>query len=128
MTTENTRRILRQTPLKNEAGRPCAGTQRPALDRQPSNERMKIMATHTSASMREEAPHATETIQITISDALRRRAQSIIYDSSIDPQWCSIVRYALETNDPWLAKLVRRAEAGETIVDSDGYLNTTLMS
>ena len=29
-----------------------------------------------------------------------------------------IIRYALETNDPWLAKLVRRAEAGEDIVNS----------
>ena len=83
------------------------------------------MATDTSASMRAEAPHATETIQITISDALRRRAQSIIYDSSIDPQWCSIVRYALETNDPWLADLVRRADEGETVVDSAGHLKTS---
>jgi hypothetical protein len=85
---------------------------------------MKIMATDTSASMREEAPHATETIQITISDALRRRAQSIIYDSLIDPQWRSIIRYALETNDPWLADLVHRVDAGETIIDTIDFSQT----
>ena len=62
----------------------------------------------------EETPHATET---TISDALRRRAQSVINDIWIDPQWRSIIRYALETNDPCLADLVRRADAGETIID-----------
>jgi len=76
------------------------------------------MATHTSATVREETPHATETIQITISDALKRRAQSVINDRSIDPQWRAIIRYALETNDPWLADLVRRADAGETIIDT----------
>jgi uncharacterized protein YgfB (UPF0149 family) len=30
----------------------------------------------------------------------------------------AIIRYALEINDPWLAKLVRRAETGETVVDT----------
>lgn len=39
-------------------------------------------------------------------------------DRSIDPQWRSIVRYALETNDPWLCEIVRRAGAGEKIIDS----------
>jgi len=73
------------------------------------------MTTHGSATLREE-PHVTE--PITISDALRRRAQSVINDSSIDPQWRNIVRYALEMNDPWLADLVRRADAGEKIIDS----------
>jgi hypothetical protein len=53
------------------------------------------MTTHVSATALEETPHETETIQITISDALRRRAQAILYDRSIDPQWRSIIRYAL---------------------------------
>ena len=75
------------------------------------------MANHGSASMREEAPHVTETTQITISNALRRRAQAVINDTSIDPQWRNIVRYALEINDPLLPDLVRRADAGETIID-----------
>ena len=79
------------------------------------------MATDTSASMREEAPHATETIQITISDALRRRAQAVLNDRSIDPQWRSIIRYALEINDPLLPDLVRRADAGETIIDGTNF-------
>ena len=75
------------------------------------------METHVSATA-QETPHETEITQITISDALRRRAQSLITDRSIDLQWRSIVRYALEINDPWLADLVRRADAGETIIDT----------
>ena len=75
------------------------------------------MTTHGSATVRE-TPHVTETTQITISDALRRRAQAVINDRSIDPEWRNIIRYALEINDPWLADLVRRAGAGETIIDS----------
>ncbi|HEX6717529.1 MAG TPA: hypothetical protein VF088_10475 [Pyrinomonadaceae bacterium] len=75
------------------------------------------MTTHTSATA-QETPHETETTTITISDALRRRAQSVINDRSIDPQWRTIIRYALEINDPWLADLVRRADAGERIIDT----------
>jgi hypothetical protein len=75
--------------------------------------------------MREEEPHETETTQITISDALRRRAQAVIYDRSIDPQWRSIIRYALEINDPLLADLVRRADAGEKIFDTTSFLETS---
>src|SRR5215217_167729 len=81
---------------------------------------MTIMATHGSA-IAQETPHETETTQITISDALRRRAQSVINDRSIDPQWRNIVRYALEINDPLLADLVRRAGAGEKIIDSTDF-------
>jgi hypothetical protein len=79
------------------------------------------MSTHVSATALEETPHETETTQITISDALRRRAQSVINDTRTDPQWRSIVRYALEINDPWLADIVRRAEAGEKIIDSTDF-------
>lgn len=49
---------------------------------------------------------------------VNRFLAAVINDSSIDPQWRPIIRYALETNDPWLADIVRRAEAGETIIDS----------
>ncbi len=76
------------------------------------------MTTHGSASALEETPHETERIQITISDALRRRAQAVINGNSIDPQWRNIVRYALEINDPLLPDLVRRADAGERIIDA----------
>jgi hypothetical protein len=72
-----------------------------------------------------ETSHATETGTTTtvntttsISDALRRRAQSVINDISIDPRWRGIIRYALEIDDPWLADIVRRADAGEAIVDT----------
>ena len=75
------------------------------------------MTTDSSASMREQTPHATETTN-TSSNALTRRAQSVINDTSIDSQWRAIVRYGLETNDPWLADLVRRADAGEAIIDT----------
>ena len=81
------------------------------------------MTTHGSATALE-TPHETETTQITISDALRRHAQSVINDRSIDPQWRAIIRYALETNDPWLADLVRRADAGETIIDTIDFSQT----
>ena len=76
------------------------------------------MANYVSARALEETPHETERTQITISDALRRRAQSVINDRSIDPQWRNIIRYALEIHDPWLADLVRRADAGERIIES----------
>lgn len=82
------------------------------------------MNTHSSASVCVETPHETETIQITISDALRRRAQAVINDYSIDPQWRSIIRYAFEINDPLLPDLVRRADAGEKIVDTTVFSET----
>jgi hypothetical protein len=76
------------------------------------------MSTHGSATALEETPHETETTKSTISDALRRRAQSVINDRRTDPQWRSIVRYALKINDPWLADIVRRADAGEKIIET----------
>jgi len=83
------------------------------------------MVNHVSASVRLETPHETETTQITISDALRRRAQSVINDRSTDPQWRTIVRYALEINDPLLPDLVRRADAGEKIFDTTEFSETS---
>ena len=79
------------------------------------------MNTHSSASVRVETPHETETTPITISDALKRRAQSVINDRSIDPQWRSIIRYALEINAPLLPNLVWRADAGERITDTTEF-------
>ena len=83
------------------------------------------MSTHVSASAQEETPHETQTVQITISDALRRRAHAVINGSSIDPQWRNIVRYALEINDPLLPDLVRRADAGEKIIDTTVFSETS---
>jgi hypothetical protein len=80
---------------------------------------MKLMANHSSASVREHTPHANQISRTnTIASALKRRAQAILNDKSIDPQSRAIIRYALEINDPWLAELVRRADAGEPIVDT----------
>ena len=45
-------------------------------------------------------------------------------DRSIDAQSRAIIRYGLETNDPWLAELVRRADAGERIVDAIDFSET----
>ncbi|HZI48783.1 MAG TPA: hypothetical protein VFD75_13375 [Pyrinomonadaceae bacterium] len=55
-------------------------------------------------------------------NALKERAQAVLNDKSIDPQTRAIIRYAMEINDPWLARLVRRAGAGESVVDSAGFL------
>lgn len=76
------------------------------------------MTSHSSAGVRE-IPHATRKSRTnTIVDALKRRAQAVLNDKSIDPQSRAIIRYALEINDPWLARLVRRAEAGEEMFDT----------
>lgn len=86
------------------------------------------MANHSSASVREHTSHANQTSRTnTIANALKRRAQAVLNDKSIDPQSRAIIRYALEINDPWLAELVRLADAGEEIVvtlDSDETFDT----
>ena len=80
------------------------------------------MTTHVSATVRE-TPHVNQTSRTnTIVNALKQRAQAVINDRSIDPESRAIIRYALETNDPWLAELVRRADEGETVIDSAGFL------
>ncbi len=68
------------------------------------------MTNLSSARPCEETPH--------ISDALKRRAQLIINDKSIDEQIRTLIRYAVEINDPWLPDLVRRVDAGESIIDN----------
>ena len=76
------------------------------------------MANDSSAPVRE-TPHVNRTSRTnTIVNALKQRAQAVLNDRSIDPQSRAIIRYALETNDPWLARLVRRADAGEDIVEA----------
>ena len=80
------------------------------------------MANHSSASMRE-TPHVNQTSRTnTIINALKQRAEAVLNDRSVDPRSRAVIRYALETNDPWLARLVRRADAGETLIDSAGFL------
>ena len=75
------------------------------------------MATHSSATAREHTPHTNRTTRtITIMNALKERAQSRLNDPSIDAQSRAIIRHALERNDPWLAEMVRRADAAQTVV------------
>ena len=83
------------------------------------------MATHTSATAHEGTPHVNETTRTaTVNSALKRRAQAVLNDSSIDPQTRAVIRYGLETNDPWLAELVRRADAGESIIGAIDFSQT----
>jgi hypothetical protein len=72
---------------------------------------MKPMANHSSATLRE-TPHASNN---TISDVLKRRAQSITNNKTIDAETRTLIRYALEINDPSLSELVRRVDDGETL-------------
>jgi hypothetical protein len=70
-------------------------------------------------------PHVNQpTRTATIVNALKRRAQALLSDKSIDPQSRAFIRYALEINDPWLAELVRRADAGETLFDTVDFSQT----
>jgi hypothetical protein len=86
---------------------------------------MKLMTSYSSATVRVETPHGNQTTRTnTIVDALKRRARAVLNDTSIDPQSRAIIRYALETNDPWLAELVRRAGAGEDVVEDFQSLET----
>ena len=82
------------------------------------------MLNHNSAVEREETPHANQNLNNTsgfnrcIAVAYTRRAESVINDRSIDPQTRAMIRYALETSDPWLAELLRRVDAGESLIDT----------
>ena len=72
------------------------------------------MATHTSATAPEETPHETETTRTPrYSNAVRRRAMAHIRDRLLDDESLARIRIGLEINDPQLAELVRRADAGE---------------
>ena len=73
---------------------------------------------HANKSTRNKAHRANGKSKTAISNAIRRRAQAVINDSSIDAPTRAIIRYGLETNDPLLAELVRRVEAGETIIET----------
>jgi hypothetical protein len=83
---------------------------------------MKIVVNHNSAAEREETPHSNKSgqkkarkLEQTVSVALKRRARSVMKDRSVDAQSRAMIRYGLETNDPWLAELVRRVDAGQSL-------------
>lgn len=72
------------------------------------------MTTHTSATAHEETPHETDTTRTPkYSNAVRRRAQALIRDGLLDTESLALIRLALGMNDPQLAELVCRADAGE---------------
>jgi hypothetical protein len=71
---------------------------------------MTIMATHTSASQREEKSHI-------IDASLKRRARLLITNGSIPRQTRSLIQYALEIKNPDLGQVVCRVEAGEMTID-----------
>ena len=75
---------------------------------------MKIMANHSSATMRLETPH--------LNADIKRRAESLINHKALDAGTRNILRYALEIDDPCLPDLVRRIDAGESIIDDRGFL------
>ena len=83
---------------------------------------MKIVAKNSSATLREQTPHATNSTQTktsnrrqTISAGVKRRAELLVNDKSISGLTRAVIRYGLEGNDAWLPELVRRVEAGESI-------------
>lgn len=85
------------------------------------------MASHSSAGVCE-TPHANQTNHTTrtatVVNDLKQRALAILNDRTIDPQSKAVIRYALEINDPWLAELVRRADAGEEIFGAIDFSET----
>ena len=72
------------------------------------------MAAHGSATLR------SKKTQLNID--LKQRAESLISNKTIDGSIRNILRYALEINDPLLANFVRRVDAGESIIDEQGFL------
>ena len=72
------------------------------------------MAKDSSATVRSETPHLSADIQ--------RRAQDLIKNKSIDVATRAVLRYGVEINDPLIPDLVRRVDAGEQIIDDEGFL------
>ena len=83
------------------------------------------MTTHSSsAPERQATPHATNsTTNNSINDAIKRRAQLLINDTTIEASDRAFIRYALATDDAaGLSELVRRADAGEPVIDESCLL------
>jgi len=64
--------------------------------------------------VRSETPH--------VNAAIKQRAESLINNKSINGATRTVLRYALEIDDPLLADLVRRVDAGAGIIDDQGFL------
>jgi hypothetical protein len=75
------------------------------------------MLNHNSAELRDGTPHArNSTTSKPISNAVKRRAQSLINDRTVDKCVRAFIQHTLETEDPYLSNLVRRVDAGESIL------------
>jgi hypothetical protein len=81
---------------------------------------MKLMTSHISATARKQPHSITNNTRNfnRITDNVRERARDIVQDKSFDEGSRNLIRYALEIDDPALAELVRRADAGESVVDN----------
>ena len=80
------------------------------------------MARYGSASLRKEAsPEKGTSVRAetpnAIDASLKRRARLLLTNSSIPGRTRSLIRYALQIKDPYLAQVVRRVEAGEMTID-----------
>jgi len=75
------------------------------------------MERHTSANSRSKSRTPRKQKANIIHASLKRRAQLLLTNSSIPSQTRSLIRYALEIADPYLAQVVRRVEAGEMTID-----------
>lgn len=73
---------------------------------------------HTSHETQTNAPHVNGATRTNTLITVRRRAQELINDKSIDAENRAIIRYGLETDDPWLVELVSRVEAGEKLAET----------
>jgi len=71
----------------------------------------------TSARQKQTRTQPTQTSSI-VDASLKRRARLLITSSSIPPQTRSLIRYALEIKDPYLAQIVRRVWDGEVTIEN----------
>lgn len=70
------------------------------------------MTMHSNAPAREETPYATRTTAVaSITNALKKRVLAVLNDPSISRENRALLRYALEINDPSLARMVAKTEA-----------------
>ena len=78
---------------------------------------MNIVARNSSASLRRQSPTTRKQRTHKIDASLKRWARLLITNSSIPKQTRCLIQYALEINDPYLAQVVRRVEAGEMTIE-----------
>ena len=71
----------------------------------------------TSARQKQTRTQPTRTSSI-VDASLERRARLLITSSSIPQQTRSLIRYALEIKDPYLAQIVRRVWDGEVTIEN----------